>query len=215
MTGRSVLFRAWPTTDHGGSARPTGHHQSFGSQTALQTSSTCVASRSPTLVTRSETPRDAQDESSPCLPRPPRPQAREHSRRPPSHGARSSPPQAHPSRCTNCCAPRTTRPTRTSPPRLSSTLQSPASPRRRRRHLGRRPVATTTLIAATAGSIILTQVHTLLLLAAYRALRGLAVGRASGTPGDDDLDTTPTGRAWLASGVNGGAITSVIAMVSR
>lgn len=66
-------------------------------------------------------------------------------------------------------------------------------------HLGRRRVGLTALAVATAGSVVLLEVHGVGTLAAGRALQGIACGLAVTSLGSYIVDTAPARPRWLAA----------------
>jgi len=72
-------------------------------------------------------------------------------------------------------------------------------------HLGRRPVALAALGVAAAGTLLLTQVHSVEPLVAGRALQGIGCGLASSALAAFVVDSAPPSPSWLASAVTTGS----------
>ena len=66
-------------------------------------------------------------------------------------------------------------------------------------HLGRRPVAVAALVLVAAGTLVLTDVHSVTPLIAGRALQGLGCGLASSAIAAFVVDSAPPSNASLAS----------------
>ena len=70
-------------------------------------------------------------------------------------------------------------------------------------HIGRKPVAFAALGLATAGCLLMLEVHSATPLIAGRALQGLGGGLASSAVAAYIVDTAPEKPAWLASTITG------------
>src|SRR4051794_39224049 len=68
-------------------------------------------------------------------------------------------------------------------------------------HVGRRPVAIAALLLTAAGTLVLTQVHSVEPLIAGRVLQGIGCGLASSALAAFVVDSAPASPAWLASAV--------------
>ena len=66
-------------------------------------------------------------------------------------------------------------------------------------HVGRRPVAIASLLLLAAGSLVLLDVHDLVVLIAGRVLMGVGAGLASSSLSSYVVDAAPVRPAWLAS----------------
>src|SRR3954467_268968 len=68
-------------------------------------------------------------------------------------------------------------------------------------HVGRRPVALAALAVTAAGTLLLTEVHSVAPLIAGRVLQGIGCGLASSALTAFVVDSAPPSPAWLASAV--------------
>jgi MFS family permease len=72
-------------------------------------------------------------------------------------------------------------------------------------HLGRRPVALAALAITAAGTLVLTEVHSVVPLTAGRVLQGIGCGLASSALAAFIVDSAPQSPKWLASAVTTGS----------
>jgi MFS family permease len=72
-------------------------------------------------------------------------------------------------------------------------------------HLGRRPVSLAALGLTVAGTLVLTEVHSVAPLMAGRMLQGVGCGLASSAIAAFVVDSAPASPAWLASAVTTGS----------
>jgi MFS family permease len=72
-------------------------------------------------------------------------------------------------------------------------------------HLGRRPVALAALAVTAAGTLVLTDVHSVAPLIAGRVLQGIGCGLASSALAAFIVDNAPASPTWLASAVTTGS----------
>src|SRR3954467_14586506 len=72
-------------------------------------------------------------------------------------------------------------------------------------HLGRRPVALAALAVTAAGTLVLTEVHSVAPLIAGRVLQGIGCGLASSALAAFIVDSAPSSPNWLASAVTTGS----------
>ncbi|HEV7807036.1 MAG TPA: MFS transporter, partial [Solirubrobacteraceae bacterium] len=72
-------------------------------------------------------------------------------------------------------------------------------------HLGRRPVALAALAVTAAGTLVLTEVHSVAPLIAGRVLQGIGCGLASSAVAAFIVDSAPSAPSWLASAVTTGS----------
>src|SRR4051794_33095038 len=72
-------------------------------------------------------------------------------------------------------------------------------------HVGRRPVAIAALLLTAAGTLVLTQVHSVEPLIAGRVLQGIGCGLATSALAAFIVDSAPASPAWLASAVTTGS----------
>src|SRR4051794_25900606 len=72
-------------------------------------------------------------------------------------------------------------------------------------HVGLRPVALAALLIAAAGTLVLTQVHSVAPLIAGRVLQGIGCGLASSALAVFVVDSAPASPSWLASAVTTGS----------
>src|SRR3954447_2563887 len=72
-------------------------------------------------------------------------------------------------------------------------------------HVGRRPVALAALLMAAAGTLVLTQVHSVAPLIAGRVLQGIGCGLAASALAVFVVDSAPASPSWLASAVTTGS----------
>src|SRR3954469_10569208 len=72
-------------------------------------------------------------------------------------------------------------------------------------HLGRRPVALAALVVTAAGTLVLTEVHSVAPLIAGRVLQGIGCGRAASALAAFIVDSAPASPSWLASAVTTGS----------
>jgi MFS family permease len=72
-------------------------------------------------------------------------------------------------------------------------------------HLGRRPVALAALAVTAAGTLVLTEVHSVAPLITGRVLQGIGCGLASSAVAALIVDSAPSSPSWLASAVTTGS----------
>jgi MFS family permease len=72
-------------------------------------------------------------------------------------------------------------------------------------HVGRRPVAIAALLLTVAGTLVLTQVHSVEPLIAGRVLQGIGCGLTTSALAAFIVDSAPASPAWLASAVTTGS----------
>src|SRR4051812_49520607 len=72
-------------------------------------------------------------------------------------------------------------------------------------HVGRRPVALAALLITAAGTLMLTEVHSVAPLIAGRVLQGTGCGLASSALAAFTVDSAPASPSWLASAVTTGS----------
>src|SRR3954452_15066519 len=72
-------------------------------------------------------------------------------------------------------------------------------------HVGRRPVALAALAVTAAGTLLLTEVHSVGPLIAGRMLQGIGCGLASSALAAFIVDSAPTSPSWMASAVTTGS----------
>jgi MFS family permease len=72
-------------------------------------------------------------------------------------------------------------------------------------HVGRRPVALAALLITAAGTLVLTDVHSVAPLIAGRVLQGIGCGLASSALAAFIVDSAPASPSWLASAVTTGS----------
>src|SRR4051795_2051357 len=72
-------------------------------------------------------------------------------------------------------------------------------------HLGRRPVALAALAVTAAGTLVLTEVHSVEPLIAGRVLQGIGCGLASSALAAFIVDSAPASPSWLGSAVTTGS----------
>jgi MFS family permease len=72
-------------------------------------------------------------------------------------------------------------------------------------HVGRRPVALAALAVTAAGTLVLTDVHSVAPLVAGRVLQGIGCGLASSALAAFIVDSAPASPSWLASAVTTGS----------
>jgi MFS family permease len=72
-------------------------------------------------------------------------------------------------------------------------------------HVGRRPVALAALLVTAAGTLVLTEVHSVIPLIAGRMLQGIGCGLASSALAAFIVDSAPASPRWLGSAVTTGS----------
>jgi MFS family permease len=72
-------------------------------------------------------------------------------------------------------------------------------------HLGRRPVTLAALAVTAAGTLVLTEVHSVAPLITGRVLQGIGCGLASSAVAAFIVDSAPSSPSWLASAVTTGS----------
>jgi MFS family permease len=72
-------------------------------------------------------------------------------------------------------------------------------------HVGRRPVALAALLITVAGTLVLTEVHSVAPLIAGRVLQGIGCGLASSALAAFTVDSAPASPSWLGSAVTTGS----------